>query len=62
LTSSFETNYRKRSFEKFKNESHPIKFVLEVIESFKVPFCVASRGAENKIRLHLELTGLLPYF
>jgi len=27
-----------------------------------IPFCVASSGPENKIRLNLELTGLLPYF
>jgi HAD superfamily hydrolase (TIGR01509 family) len=62
LPSSFESDYRKRSFEKFKKEIQPIEGVLEVVKNLKIPFCVASSGPENKIRLNLELTGLLSYF
>ena len=62
IPSNFETEYRKRSFEKFKKEIQPVEGIIEVVENLKIPFCVASSGPENKIRLNLELTGLLPYF
>ncbi len=58
----FELEYRRRSFEKFKNEIKPVDGILELVNNLKIPFCVASSGPENKIRLNLELTGLLPYF
>lgn len=57
-----EEIYRKRSYEKFKNEIQPIEGVKEVLEQLEIPFCVASSGPESKIRLNLELTGLLEYF
>jgi HAD superfamily hydrolase (TIGR01509 family) len=59
---NFESEYRKRSFEKFKSEIKPIDGVLDLIKSLKIPFCVASSGPESKIKLNLELTGLLTYF
>ncbi len=62
LTSNFEAEYRRRSFEKFRNEIQPVEGILDLIKNLKIPFCVASSGPENKIRLNLELTGLLPYF
>ena len=58
----FEAEYRRRSFEKFRNEIQPVEGVLDLIKNLKIPFCVASSGPENKIRLNLELTGLLTYF
>ena len=36
--------------------------VKEVIENLSIPFCVASSGPKNKIKLNLELAGLSPYF
>ncbi|WP_299125697.1 HAD family hydrolase [uncultured Winogradskyella sp.] len=62
IPSTFEAEYRKRSFEKFKNEIKPVDGVLEVVKNLDIPFCVASSGPENKIKLNLERTGLLPYF
>lgn len=62
IPSTFESEYRKRSFEKFKSEIKPIDGVLDLIKSLKIPFCVASSGPESKIKLNLELTGLLSYF
>ncbi len=59
---NFEVDYRRRSFEKFKNEIQPVDGILDLIKNLEIPFCVASSGPENKIRLNLELTGLLPYF
>jgi HAD superfamily hydrolase (TIGR01509 family) len=58
----FESEYRRCSFEKFKNEIQPIKGIKDVLQNLDIPFCVASSGPENKIELNLELTGLLPYF
>lgn len=62
LAEDFEKEYRVKTFETFKKEIQPIKGIKEVLENIKVPFCVASSGPENKIRLNLEVTGLLPYF
>ena len=59
---SFVDEYRRRSFEKFENEIKPIEGILDVVKNLDIPFCVASSGPESKIRLNLELTGLLPYF
>jgi HAD superfamily hydrolase (TIGR01509 family) len=62
LPAHFESDYRARTFDRFKKEIQPIEGVEALIKTLKVPFCVASSGPENKIRLNLELTGLLPYF
>jgi len=62
LPQDFESQYRTKSFELFKKEIKPIDGVLELVKSLDMPFCVASSGPEHKIRLNLELTGLLPYF
>lgn len=58
----FESVYRKQSFKRFKNEIQPIEGVKSILDNLEIPFCVASSGPENKIKLNLELTGLLPYF
>lgn len=62
LPSNFESEYRRRSFETFKNEIKPVDGVTAVVKNLDIPFCVASSGPENKIKLNLELTGLLSYF
>lgn len=62
LPENFIANYRKESFDAFKRSIKPINGILEVIKSLDTDFCVASSGPENKIRLNLELTGLLDYF
>lgn len=58
----FEQDYRINTFEAFRNDIKPIKGIKKVVENLEIPFCVASSGPENKIRLNLEVTGLLPYF
>tara|TARA_R110002049_G_scaffold206269_1_gene376806 strand:- start:51885 stop:52520 length:636 start_codon:yes stop_codon:yes gene_type:complete len=62
LPESFQTDYRTKSFQAFKENMKPIVGIKNVLKHLKLPFCVASSGPENKIRLNLELTGLLPYF
>src|SRR5690606_3593711 len=40
----------------------PTGFIAEVLEGLELPFCVASSSQVERIRLSLELTGLLPRF
>lgn len=62
MPEDFLPNFRERSFESFKKNIQPVEGVSEVLKNLELPFCVASSGPENKIRLNLEVTGLLPYF
>lgn len=62
IPATFENEYRLRSFEAFKLNMKPIEGVQDVLDNLNMPFCVASSGPQNKIKLNLELTGLLPYF
>ena len=62
IPNDFEYQYRKRSFEKFRKDMQPIDGVRSLIENLTIPYCVASSGPENKIRLNLEVTGLLSFF
>ena len=58
----FEQDYRINTFEAFRENIKPINGIIDVVKNLEIPFCVASSGPENKIRLNLEVTGLLPYF
>jgi len=62
LPINFESDYRINTFEAFREKIKPIKGIKKVVENLDIPFCTASSGPENKIRLNLEVTGLLPYF
>lgn len=59
---NFEQDFRARTYEVFKTEMKPVAGVKELLDSLTVPFCVASSGPVEKIRLNLSLTGLLGYF
>ena len=62
LPETFETAYRQKSFEAFKNNLQPIEGVKEFIAQLKVPFCVASSGPVEKIILNLTTVGLIDQF
>lgn len=62
IPTTFESDYRKKSFEAFRLGIKPIEGVKNVLDNLTIPYCVASSGPENKICLNLELTGLMPYF
>ena len=62
LPESFEVNYRKRSYEVFKNELQPIMGINNVLDSLEVPFCTASSGPMKKIIENLKRTGLYSHF
>ena len=46
----------------FRRELRPSSGLPEMLSRLKVPFCVASSSELERIRLSLELTGLLPWF
>jgi HAD superfamily hydrolase (TIGR01509 family) len=46
----------------YRRELRPTPGVRAAIEQLAVPFCVASSSHVERIRLSLELTGLLPLF
>ncbi|WP_343694505.1 HAD family hydrolase [Flavobacterium sp.] len=62
LPETFEAEYRQRSFNAFRTEVKPMEGVVEFIEKLKIPYCVASSGPVEKIRLNLEVAGLLDKF
>ena len=62
VPNDFIDQYRKTSYELFKKEIKPISGIIELLDNLKQPFCVASSGPEEKIKLNLECTGLLEYF
>ncbi|MDY7393790.1 HAD family hydrolase [Aureibaculum sp. 2210JD6-5] len=62
LPEDFEATYRKLSFEAFQRDLQPIKGVHELLDKLTIPYCVASSGPLNKIKLNLKITNLLKYF
>lgn len=62
LPETFETEYREKSFEAFKTQVKPMEGVVAYINELKIPYCVASSGPMDKIRLNLEVAGLLEKF
>lgn len=57
-----EQSFRKQSYKVFETEVLPVEGIRELLSGLQVPFCVASSGPVEKIKLNLRLTGLLPYF
>ncbi|WP_289660785.1 HAD family hydrolase [Flavobacterium panacagri] len=62
LPEDFESNYRDRSFEAFKKETKPMEGIVDFLDNLKIPYCTASSGPLEKIRLNLGLAGLLDRF
>ena len=62
LPPDFEVQFRKRSFDVFKKELQPVKGIKRVLETLQIPFCTASSGPQEKIRVNLATTGLIHFF
>ena len=62
LPETFETEFRDKSFKKFKEELKPIKGIKNLLPRLKIHYCVASSGPKEKIILNLTTTGLIGYF
>ncbi|MCK5731121.1 MAG: HAD family hydrolase [Draconibacterium sp.] len=62
LPLDFEEEFRKRSFEAYKNELKPIDGIHTLMDKITVPICTASSGPQKKIRLNLTTTNLIDKF
>jgi HAD superfamily hydrolase (TIGR01509 family) len=49
-------------FEAYRQELAPMPGIFEVLDKLTVPYCVASSSLPDRIRLSLDVTGLLPRF
>lgn len=58
----FLDRLQERTFAAFREDLRPVAGVREALERIDRPSCVASSGDPDKIRLSLELTGLLDRF
>lgn len=62
LPETFESDFRQRMSDVFKAQLQPVEGALRLVESLKVPYCVASSGPRQKIEENLQTTNLYPYF
>lgn len=62
LPPDFESEYRRKTFEEFKNKLKPIDGIHSVLKNLKIPFCVASSGPLKKIHRNLTTVGLIDLF
>ncbi len=62
LPRDFAPKWDAALFEALRNEVKAIDGVVELILSLSIPFCVASNGTRDRLRLTLETAGLLPLF
>ncbi|AMO98301.1 HAD hydrolase, IA, variant 1 family protein [Collimonas arenae] len=62
LPGDFTKILRERIAHNLHQRLQPIEGALELVQSLRVPFCLASNGPLKQIELSLGITGLLPYF
>lgn len=62
LPESFETELRQRMSSVFQAQLRPVEGALRLVESLRIPFCVASSGPRTKIEENLRTTSLYPHF
>jgi HAD superfamily hydrolase (TIGR01509 family) len=62
LPPDFEKEFRERSYEVFKRDLQPVPGIHDLIDRLDIPYCVASSGPVEKIRLNLKLVDLLDRF
>jgi HAD superfamily hydrolase (TIGR01509 family) len=58
----FVARLKERTFRAFRAGLRPVPGVREALDRIPWPYCVASSGEHEKMRLTLGLTGLLPRF
>ncbi len=62
ISQNHERDYRDRTFKAFKAELKPIKGIHNLLNEISIPYCVASNGPIDKMRLNLSITNLLDKF
>lgn len=62
LPTNFDQEYRRISYLKFQTDIKAIEGIRQVLDNLKIPFCVASNGPLDKMKINLNCTGLTDYF
>ncbi len=62
LTADSLERMRERLYAAFKRELAPIAGIAKTLQALGIPFCVASSSQLERVRLSLEVTGLLDLF
>jgi len=62
LPDAFEDDYHRAVLGTFRTSLQPVPGIAPAISMLTTPSCVASSGTHERIRLALEVTGLLPLF
>lgn len=62
LSADFVPHLRQRTALAFEEKLQPIDGALDLVGSIESQICIASNGPQEKIKLSLSLTGLLPFF
>lgn len=62
LPESFEADFRQRASAAFRAQLKPVEGALRLVESLRIPFCVASSGPRTKIEENLRTTNLYRHF
>ena len=62
LPTGFEQEFRRQTYEAFKTDLKPVRGIHNLINRITVPFCVASSGPIEKIKLSLTTTNLIDKF
>jgi len=62
LGDEFVAGWQARVFDGFRQELRPVPGIEAALDRLAAPMCVASGSDPARIRLSLELTGLLPRF
>ncbi len=59
LPEDFTANYRRQSYQIFKDQLQPVDGVRELLSRLTIPYCVASSGPLEKNEANLTTTGLI---
>ncbi|WP_055555855.1 HAD family phosphatase [Streptomyces sp. NBRC 110028] len=65
LPADFDTTFHSRVFAAFRRELEPVDGVAATLHGLRadgIPYCVASSGSHERIRVALRKTGLYDYF
>jgi HAD superfamily hydrolase (TIGR01509 family) len=62
LPETFGADWDTALFEALRNEVQPSAGVIDVLRQLTVPYCAASNGMPDRVRLTLASAGLMPYF
>ena len=62
LPQRFGADWDAALFDALRKEVRPAPGVPEVLRTLSIPYCVASNGMPDRVRLTLESAGLLPHF